>query len=512
MRSACKEEEFYRRHNGKAYCVLHFPQPNKKKQFLRTLRFKLGKRNFDFSGVWFPEVSFKLQNFDGPATFNGALFKGKVDFSQATFTANCSFDNSHFFHGARFNSTNFQSTTSFQNVRAEGKVSFGSATFSARVIFSKVKFNGDVSFTTTKFQFANFFDSSFIGVVSFAYASFLAHSSFVSVTFQSAAFFQEVFFNRGLYVQELEFQAHCVFDETTFDGSSIFIGTDFRKIASFKKTVFIGAVDFSECTFHESARFVLANFHARADFSKSTFEDEISFSERSSVPTFAISSSLNLQYANIKRPERVSFHSVTLAPNWFVNVDARKFLFKNVSWRNYGVQEMVDHIDLENADRRSPHKLLSIACRQIAVNAEENHRFEEASRFRYLAMDADRRDVWLGWSFWRLSWWYWLASGYGERPARAFLVLVFLWIFFAGTFLCAQNSSWWKPASIGPPEVPRILDVRDSAIYSLGVLTLQKPEPFPNNRSARSLVLLETVLGPLQAGLLALAVRRKFMR
>lgn len=52
----------------------------------------------------------------------------------------------------------------------------------------------------------------------------------------------------------------------------------------------------------------------------------------------------------------------------------------------------------------------------------------------------------------------------------------------------------------------------DALTYSAGVMTLQKPEPRPATRLARGLVLLETILGPLQAALLALAIRRKFMR
>jgi len=49
-------------------------------------------------------------------------------------------------------------------------------------------------------------------------------------------------------------------------------------------------------------------------------------------------------------------------------------------------------------------------------------------------------------------------------------------------------------------------------VYSVGVILFQKPEPLPANKRAKFLVYLETVLGPLQAALLALAIRRKFMR
>ena len=48
--------------------------------------------------------------------------------------------------------------------------------------------------------------------------------------------------------------------------------------------------------------------------------------------------------------------------------------------------------------------------------------------------------------------------------------------------------------------------------YSAAVMTFQRPEPKPVTTAAQAIVILETVLGPVQAALLALAVRRKFMR
>jgi len=174
----------------------------------------------------------------------------------------------------------------------------------------------------------------------------------------------------------------------------------------------------------------------------------------------------------------------------------------------------------------SPHRLLAIAYRHLAVNAEENHRYQDASIFRYKAMDAARREKWRAAAFWRLSWWYWLASGYGERVWQAALVLVILWLMFASVFFIGQRGGqWWRrtqtplqetsPATTSKAstdEIPRLTGFRDSLVYSAGVMTLQKPEPLPANKRARTLVLLETILGPVQAALLALAIRRKFMR
>jgi hypothetical protein len=48
--------------------------------------------------------------------------------------------------------------------------------------------------------------------------------------------------------------------------------------------------------------------------------------------------------------------------------------------------------------------------------------------------------------------------------------------------------------------------------YSAAVMTFQRPDPRPATTAAHTVVLLQTILGPLQAALLALAIRRKFMR
>lgn len=56
------------------------------------------------------------------------------------------------------------------------------------------------------------------------------------------------------------------------------------------------------------------------------------------------------------------------------------------------------------------------------------------------------------------------------------------------------------------------LKLNRALMYSLGVMTLQKPEPRPATTAAQAIVLAETILGPVQAALLALAIRRKFMR
>jgi hypothetical protein len=59
--------------------------------------------------------------------------------------------------------------------------------------------------------------------------------------------------------------------------------------------------------------------------------------------------------------------------------------------------------------------------------------------------------------------------------------------------------------------VGKPLELKRAFTYSLGVMSLQKPEPRPVTDAAQTLVVLETIFGPVQAALLALAIRRRFM-
>ena len=210
-----------------------------------------------------------------------------------------------------------------------------------------------------------------------------------------------------------------------------------------------------------------------------------------------------------------------MKPSWFVNVDSRNFVFTNVEF-NYDLKDELER--LKKADVSAPHRLLSIACRQLADNAETNHRYHEASRLRYSSFDARRIERFYGFIFWRVDWWYWLASGYSERVLQAFIVFVVL----IGLFTIGYKNSDFDPtsktaitkpipmAASSSPDIPdrqpRRLGWREAALYSFNVSILQKPDPKPMGLWGNALVSLETVLGPAQAALLALALRRRFMR
>ncbi|MEW6126964.1 MAG: hypothetical protein AB1757_07990 [Acidobacteriota bacterium] len=282
-------------------------------------------------------------------------------------------------------------------------------------------------------------------------------------------------------------------------------------------------IEFSYMEFETGADFRYAKFSGEAKFDHTIFKDYIKFAGSQEIQPFTKTSLLDLQTSFIEKPERVSFHSVTLRPHWFINTDTRKFEFTNVKWTSNFDKKLPDvNSELEALAQRSvqsPHRLLTIACRRLAVNAEENNRYEEASYFRFLAMQAQRLEKGRGWAIWTLRWWYWLASGYGERIVRASVVLFCVWFIF--TLLYTQvGFTRWEAKITNENEVEAMqrdtighpLPFTRALTYSFETIALQKPEPRPATNTARALVTFETILGPLQAALLALAIRRKFMR
>jgi hypothetical protein len=219
------------------------------------------------------------------------------------------------------------------------------------------------------------------------------------------------------------------------------------------------------------------------------------------------------------------------------------------------------------------YRLLSIACRQLAENSETNNRFEEASEFRLMAMDTEwlEKKVRLrNWihnlvaklksrlaDFFRgnpareedrpnpsptsfgivrgsydlfIHWLYRFTSRYGESSAWALVVLlliigaIFPVIYTRTNFqLCPKE----KPLAMSiavceskDEEVKKNCECKkaglgfgDAVVHSLATATLQSIDyRKPTTLKGETVVILEKIFAPLQAALLALALRRKFMR
>jgi uncharacterized protein YjbI with pentapeptide repeats len=367
----------------------------------------------------------------------------------------------------------------------------------------------------------------FPGNANFTGAVFHGHADFSHVEFQGAAIFIKAVFKRGASFFRVQFKGgggcpaavnssgaeaeKCAsFEFATFEGS-----------ANFTCACFLRAVDFSAAVFEGVAIFRSTEFCTGVVFRDATFRDYLRIEGDKQNRVFGRRSWVDFQYARMEKPEHVIFQEITLRPNWFVNVDAREFEFVNVEWpdllRLRWMQE--DERTLRNMRLDQPRVLLATACQRLAVNAEENQRYADASAFRYAALDLQRRQRRFGGFLWRLEWWYWFASGYGERLFRSILILLCLWVVSAAIYAQVGFARWEshpknreearteQTDTTGEP-----LSWRRALVYSGAVMTLQKPEPRPATTTGQSAVLLESILGPLQGALLALAIRRRFMR
>ena len=465
MLSVCRGLPFYGQLSGKSYCALHLPGDVVGEARREALTRKIDAGDYDFRGVWFsgdfdwfrPTSQFSNFCFESRPNFSYAVFNVKANFNRAAFNEGAVFENTTFNQGANFYGASFGGTANFRRTRFKDWTEFSSAEFKA----------------TADFRFA----------------AFTRRTDFTDVTFGDYVLFA------GIYRNEL---------------------SDWRSlrliIRESKKAKRI----------HRDVRLV----RLALEYSLSIILLCFFFALRAAYDWLYVwfgeqDERMDFQFAKIDSPERVYFDALKLRPHWFVNIECRKFNFTNIEWTG-AVREGIH--SLKELGVMQPHRLLTTTFQQLALNSEENNRYEEASKFRYLSMEAERLRTWRGFNPWRLSWWYWLASGYGERALRAFIILIGLWLLF-GWLYTDLNLKWREPqtgssdpvfvgntTSIKQPGTEETQRPLRALTYSLGVMTLQKPEPRPVTTKAQMLVTVESILGPLQAALFALAVRRKFMR
>jgi uncharacterized protein YjbI with pentapeptide repeats len=470
--SACKNLPQYR---DTGYCILHFPGEEKREDFEQVKKDKLQQEDYDFSGTVFSEgtADFSRFVFDGNADFTGATFVGEADFKYAQFRGE-----STSFLGTQFSGE----STSFSSAQFSGeRTSFFRAQFSGeRTSFFRAQFSSSkgTSFSSAQFSGA---ETSFTG------ARFSgAKTSFSGANFSSS---KRTFF----FVAQFSSSKETSFSSAQFSGE----GTSFQRARFMgKRTLFTGAQFGSALT-----SFLEAIFMKEVDFTEATVKDKAFFWGSKANPVFGSEAWARFNRCRIEKPEQFTFNTVLLHPGWFINVDVRKVDFTDVKWYGMlgGPQGTLDEEIKALTERNveSPHYLLAQACRRLSANAEENREYPLANEFHYWSMDALRKEGWrrLG----LIGTLYWALSGYGVRATRAFLVLVGICAAFAALYMV-----------FGPPKLE---DLGQALVYSLGAVARLNPEPRPTEPGLfQFLVIVEGLLGPLQIALLALAIRRKVMR
>jgi uncharacterized protein YjbI with pentapeptide repeats len=257
--------------------------------------------------------------------------------------------------------------------------------------------------------------------VSFRRATFNRELDLFGATFLRKTNFFEATFNSAAVFQHSTFEGHANFVRSVFKGEAVFHSSTFKSDTLFNVAVFESSVDFRE-----------AQFKSGVNFTHATFHDYGRFSNGPEFPSFVLDSEVSFEFARVLKTGTIFFQNVGLRPHWFINGDVGNFEFSHVDWPTLrasselliwakghlgkrikkalfsvtdGIQQEIDSLKARNIF--AAHRLLSIACRRLAVNAEESNEYEEASKFRYASMEARRREK----TSWRrplnLSWWYW---------------------------------------------------------------------------------------------------------
>jgi uncharacterized protein YjbI with pentapeptide repeats len=545
------------------YCLMHAPTAEKAKVFSTELKKKLDAGEYNFQGVWFPkETSFEGQKFEGAACFDHSEFSGNVSFAGAEFTGE--FDGDVDFQ-ASFVSVLFRGRTEFSKAKFRGSVSFRGAKFCGeKVLFIDTEFAGnDTVFAETEFncKVVTFWKTIFsTGRVKFDKAEITAGKiSFNRVKFwgDQVSFLSTQFIGERLNFQRVIFRAEYTdFSEAKFMSNAYFSYVTFGGFVFFADSVFEKFALFNKVTLQKTAfiDFGLAHFENFTKFNENKVEEGADFCFGEAI---------------FSSPKTTFFNAMDLYPRWFMSIDPGGFNFENVIFkipvesaeiteelrRVKKYKQKVDAVGgfrtkgdikagmdfrrfkssilsieekkpIENHEHeRKSYEIIAAACWRLGDNAEANKNYSEASRFRYLAMESHRLLNAGGRAFWTLHWLYWASSGYGERSLRAVLLLIGIWLIFAILYLLPFSSfNRWETRVTNPQEYQaavsenridkegRVLNFTEAIAYSFGIMSLQKPEPKPLGALTFFLVNLETALGPVQAALLLLAIRRKFMK
>lgn len=536
--------------DGNRYCIFHLPTKEKNHDEFTSLCFaKIEsldrnliqiENNFhesqkakaksrlilDFRFVWFPKDIYFLDK----------IFKIKVDFSNAYFSSDVAFNKSIFHADTRFIETQFKESASFSGSKFLFSTNFLLASFYyGEFISTTFSENLETNFSLSTFEHSAAFDWTTFGDVDFSSSIFGSGSSFKSAIFHKTAKFNEAHFvesNRTFLLGDktISIKKKHTFSKATFEKDVFFDKAEFEEKVSFNSSIFGKDSDIL---------FRRTKFSKYVDFRYATCDGYLRF-EKLQLDE---SSCLDFHEAAFERSSRISFHTLKLSPFWFINVDSRKFHFLHIDWIDLDElrkSRSLEYLALNIRDRvEYPIPLLKIACRQLAENGENNNRFEEASKFRQIAFECERLERKERISKWwceetkncfrdflkslpiqlktfpydLVHWLYRWTSGYGENRLWAggillFIVMVFFPLIYTQTnfYVCPieKNDTNCKT---------RTLTIGEGIRQSLSTATLQNVDTRkPNSSASEIFTILEKIIAPLQLALLALAIRRKFMR
>ncbi len=503
----CSREPWDRDLEG--LCLLHSRQPNKDgdKAFTGAITAKLESEDYDFKGVFF-SGDFSLRELTGqdqvtfakPADFSDATFQGRADFSVVTFQE-VNFAGA-FFQKADFNSATFLEAF-FSGATFKASSDFRNATFKKSSGFHTATFNGGTDFRGAIFkEKADFSIATFKGMADFRRSNF-ADGDFSAATFEKMARFRVAIFTYAFFSQAKFFGYANFVNANFFDAD--FSESSFRQVTDFSWAIFQKRADFVGANFQETI-FLRATFQ-EAIFSGATFSGQARFvginPQKEGKPPPPVPCG-DFSHLSLDQEAALVFQDISLSQFKFTGTDLRRVEFHNVTWaRRHGQNVVYDEILLHRTEKRPPkesYARVEELYRQLKLNYEKEGDFKNAGDFHYGEMEMHRRanpgQVWYQF--------YWALSGYGERPLRALLALLIMFIGFSGLFLVLD------PYLFG---CSLLASLGNALLYVFQKGTLQRPD-FPKQAGIAAQVLgaIIPVLIPGQVALFFLALRNRLGR
>lgn len=389
-------------YDGVEYCIFHNPH-NKGisseafSQLVTERILTTGKENasVDLSGTIFPwDFRFSTHLDDHKSytvDFNHAVFRGEADFNDAMLEI------------SDFTGAKFEKKATFKDVDFFGDISFVDAEFSGTATFESSSFNHDAMFDRSIFfEKSNFNDVKFFGEANFGEATFHKRSMFRKSIFrQKASFMFTVFLSESL------------FTATSFFGETTFISTEFGSNTYFFDNEFSGVTVFTG-----------------SNISRKMYIGE----PRVVSGTISLSGlSAGLDSIRIK-----GLNSEMMLKLFFIDVDVEYLCFLSFDWP--------DSLSVSD-DNEENTKMLECIYRRLKQKSYAEHDQHMVSEWHFKEKCMFMRRKWYR-RFAPLTptWLYWASSGFGERPVRAWWLLVGICLvpllLFGGIKALETHFSW----------------------------------------------------------------------
>lgn len=348
-RDVCvNDEDFIKHTNGNYYCLFHLPSKEKNiEKFKKVFEYRIkeveskideieklpeddrdqAKQSVyhDFRYVWFPtSIDLSGKRIRVLAVFDASVFSSDCSFRKTIFENQTTFYSTEFRSDVSFHSAVFNDSAHFSNSKFNGLADFRVKRFPKEVTFKDAIFINTVKFNNVIFEDLVLFENAIFNIrADFAKTIFTKHTNFISAKFKSGADFSNATFEMKTNFDKTKFgkKGATDFSETKFNNDTFFDRARFRNYVSFNSAIFGKDSDvfFRGNLFAEKVNFRYCNSEGYLRFSKLRQGAENTF---------------DFEEAAFEKASRVSFHTLKLCPNWFVNVDSRKFVFTDIDWQN----------------------------------------------------------------------------------------------------------------------------------------------------------------------------------